>query len=74
MKEKDLPIDLSKHVFYTKKGTCITSDYCDYCIVGDKSPMAAEYELVKNEDGLLISVKKEKTNEEKDLGSVRADL
>ena len=27
-------------------------------IVGDKSPLAAEYELVKDEDGLLISVKK----------------
>lgn len=40
MKEKDLPIDRSKHVIY----------------------------------GLLISVKKGKPNEEKDLGSVRADL
>ena len=46
------------HATLIREGTCITSDCCDYCIVGDKSPMAAEYELVKNEDGLLLSVKK----------------
>ena len=43
------------HATLIRKGTCITSDGCDYCIVGDKSPLAAEYELVKNEDGLLLS-------------------
>lgn len=48
------------HATLIREGTCITSDCCDYCIVGDKSPMAAEYELIKNEDGLLISVKKER--------------
>ena len=48
------------HATLIREGTCITSDCCDYRIVGDKSPMAAKYELVKNEDGLLISVKKEK--------------
>ena len=80
MKEKDLPIDLTKHKVYSKnaqkcvmkllrryydvlpvlcncdhlamraihaalirEGTCVTSDCCDYCIVGDKNPMAMEY-------------------------------
>ena len=49
------------HATLIRKGTCITSDCCDYCIVGDKSPLAAEYELVKNEDGLLLSVQSGKT-------------
>lgn len=47
------------HATLIREGTCITSDRCDYLIVGDKSAMAAEYELVKNEDGLLLSVKKD---------------
>ena len=46
------------HATLIREGTCCTSDCCDYCIVGDKSPLAEEYELVKNEDGLLISRKK----------------
>ena len=41
-----------------REGTCVTSDRCDYCIVGDKNPIAAEYVLVKAENGLLLSVKK----------------
>lgn len=45
------------HATLIREGTCVTSDCCDYCIVGDKSALAAEYELVKNKDGLLISVK-----------------
>ena len=96
MKEKDLPIDLTKHKVYSKnaqkcvmkllrryydvlpvlcncdhlamraihaslirEGTCVTSDCCDYCIVGNKNPIAAEYALVKAENGLLLSVRKE---------------
>lgn len=47
------------HATLIREGTCCTSDCCDYCIVGDKSPMAAEYDLATNEDGLLLSVKKE---------------
>ena len=46
------------HATLIREGTCITSDRCDYCIVGDKSTTAAEYELVKDKDGLLISTKK----------------
>ena len=46
------------HGALIREGTCVTSDCCDYCIVGDKSPMAAEYALVKAENGLLVSVKK----------------
>ena len=94
MKEKDLPIDLTKHKVYSKnaqkcvmkllrryydvlpvlcnsdhlamraihaslirEGTCVTSDCCDYCIVGDKNPIAKEYELTKTDNGLWISEK-----------------
>ena len=41
------------------KGTCGTSDCCDYCIVDDKNPIAAEYELKKADNSLWISMKKE---------------
>ena len=37
----------------------ITSECCDYCIVGDKSTIAEEYKLMKAENGLLLSVRKE---------------
>ena len=41
-----------------REGTCVESPCCDYCIVGDSNPIAREYELVKKENGLLVSVKK----------------
>lgn len=47
------------HAALIREGTCVTSDCCDYCIVGDKSPMAAEYELKRADNGLLLSVRKE---------------
>ena len=47
------------HATLIREGTCVTSNRCDYCIVGDKSPLAAEYQLVRNEAGLLLSVKRE---------------
>ena len=47
------------HAVLIRKGTCVASDCCDYCIVGDKNPIAAEYELKKADNGLWISVKKE---------------
>ena len=40
-----------------REGTCGTSECCDYCIVGDRNPLAANYENVKNEQGLIISRK-----------------
>lgn len=46
------------HATLIREGTCVTSDCCDYCIVGDKSPLAAKYILTKNADGLLVSQKK----------------
>ena len=46
------------HATLIREGTCCTADHCDYCIVGDKNPIASEYDLVKNEDGLLLSVRK----------------
>ena len=47
------------HAALIREGTCVTSDCCDYCIVGDESPIAEVYELVKAENSLLLSVKKE---------------
>ena len=37
---------------------------CDYCIVGDKSPLAADYILTKNGDGLLVSRRKSEEKRE----------
>lgn len=48
------------HATLIREGTCVTSDRCDYCIVGDKNPLAAEYVLTKNTDGLLVSQKNNK--------------
>lgn len=45
------------HACLIRKGTCVESPCCDYCIVGDRNPIAQEYELVKKENGLLVSVK-----------------
>ena len=39
-------------------GTCGNSDRCDYCVVGNKNPLAAEYEVVTDEGGFLVSRKK----------------
>lgn len=49
------------HATLIRKGTCLTADCCDYCIVGDRHPLAAQYALQKAENGLLLSVKKEET-------------
>jgi len=46
------------HAALIRKGTCVTTDCCDYCIVGDGNPIAAGYALVKAENGLLLSVRK----------------
>ena len=64
MKEKDLPIDRTRHADYTKKAKkCVLRLlhrwYDDpACIVGDRHPLAQAYGLVKKENGLLVSVKK----------------
>ena len=47
------------HATLIREGTCVTSDRCDYCIVGDRNPITDEYELKKTDNGLWISVKKE---------------
>ena len=49
------------HATLIREGTCLTADCCDYCIVGDRHPLAAQYALQKAENGLLLSVKKEET-------------
>ena len=48
------------HASLIREGTCVTSDHCDYCIVGDRNPLAEGYELIQEENGLLISRKKER--------------
>ncbi|MCM1523878.1 MAG: L-2-amino-thiazoline-4-carboxylic acid hydrolase [Ruminococcus sp.] len=47
------------HASLIRTGTCVNSDACDYCICGDKNPLAEKYELVKDENGLLLSKRKE---------------
>ena len=39
-------------------GTCGNSDKCDYCVVGNKNPLADEYEIVTDERGFWVSRKK----------------
>ncbi len=47
-------------------GTCGNSDKCDYCVVGCNNPIAKEYEIVTDENGFLVSRKKEgKENDHK---------
>lgn len=46
------------HAGLIREGTCFTTDHCDYCIVSDDNPLMRQYELVRNEDGLLVSRKK----------------
>lgn len=38
--------------------TCGNSDICDYTVVGNKNPIAAEYEIVTDNGGFLVSRKK----------------
>ena len=69
MREKPRPWSLQKrspqrtmqklHGALIREGTCCTAACCDYCIVGDRNPIAAEYELKRADNGLWISVKKE---------------
>ena len=46
------------HAMLIREGTCCTGACCDYCIVGDRNPMAQAYRLVRLENGLLVSVRK----------------
>ncbi len=39
-------------------GTCGNSERCDYCVVGNRNPLADEYEIVRDEHGFLVSRKK----------------
>lgn len=46
------------HATLVREGTCYTGDICDYMVTGDKNPEVQQYEVVRNEDGLLVSRKK----------------
>ncbi len=48
------------HATLIRKGTYCTGACCDYCIVDDQNPLAAEYELKAAGNGLLVSVRKER--------------
>ena len=37
------------HACLIREGTCVESPCCDYCIVGDRNPIAQEYRLMKKE-------------------------
>lgn len=47
------------HAVLIREGTCCTDGCCDYCIVGDRDPIVKEYELVKKDNGLWVSVRKD---------------
>ena len=40
-------------------GTCGNSDICDYCVVGNRNPLAKKYRIVTDEGGFLISSKEQ---------------
>ena len=40
-------------------GTCGNAEKCDYCVVGSESALAKQYEIVKDENGFLVSRKKD---------------
>ena len=44
-----------------RRGTCGNSDRCDYLVVGDRSPVAEEYDTVADGQGFLVSRKKHGT-------------
>ena len=46
------------HATLIREGTCCISDVCDYCVVGDRNPIAGQFELATRENGLWVSVKK----------------
>ena len=39
--------------------TCGNSEMCDYCVVGNKNPLADRYEIRTDEVGFLVSVEKD---------------
>ena len=40
-------------------GTCGNAEKCDYCVVGSESALAKQHEIVKDENGFLVSRKKD---------------
>lgn len=46
------------HAGLIREGTCYTGERCDYCIVREDDPIMDQVELMRNEDGLLVSRKK----------------
>jgi len=50
------------HGTLVRCGTCGNSDKCDYLVVGSKNPIAAEYETVSDEQGFLVSRKRQPEN------------
>ena len=46
-------------------GTCGNSDRCDYLVVGDRNPIADLYVTEVDENGFMVSRKKEDEDERK---------
>lgn len=42
-----------------RQSTCGNGTVCDYLVVGDRNPIAREYETVRDENGFLVSRKKQ---------------
>ncbi|MBR3142338.1 MAG: L-2-amino-thiazoline-4-carboxylic acid hydrolase, partial [Clostridiales bacterium] len=45
------------HGTLIRYGTCGNSNMCDYCVVGNKNPLAKDYEIATDENGFLVSRK-----------------
>ena len=43
------------HGKLVREGTCGNSSRCDYLVIGDKNPLASEYETVTDKDGFVVS-------------------
>lgn len=43
------------HGTLIRRGTCGNSDKCDYCVVGSENSLAKKYEIIKDENGYLVS-------------------
>ena len=47
------------HGTLIREGTCGIGEQCDYCVVGDRNPLADAYETIVDEQGFLVSRRKD---------------
>ena len=46
------------HAGLIREHTCHTGNTCDYCVASEENPLMKQYELIRNQDGLLVSRRK----------------